>query len=69
MFAFYDEAADVVLAEVHTGPLSWNGDDELPDGIDDALQRVVCGHRAGAPIDTLCAFAAEVAPTARQLTR
>jgi hypothetical protein len=45
-FALYDDAADVVLAEAHTGPLDWNGDDSrLPDGIDDALQRVVSARR------------------------
>jgi GNAT superfamily N-acetyltransferase len=66
-FALYDDAADVVLAEAHTGPLDWNGDDsQLPDGIDDALQRVVSARRAGRAVDTLCAFAAEVDPAARE---
>jgi GNAT superfamily N-acetyltransferase len=66
-FALYDEAADRVLAEAHTGPLVWNGDDrELPDGIDAALVRAVSERRTGLPVDTLCAFAAEVAPAARQ---
>ena len=66
-FALYDEHADVVLAESHTGPLSWSGDDrELPAGIDDALQRIVAERRASAPVDALCALAAEVAPDARQ---
>jgi hypothetical protein len=66
-FALCDDAADVVLAEAHTGPLAWNGDDHRrPDGIDDALQRVIAGRRASSPVDTLCAFAAEVDPTARQ---
>jgi len=66
-FALYDESAGVVLAEAHTGPLSWNGDDAtLPDGIDDALRRVIAARRAGRPCDTLCALAAEVSPGARQ---
>jgi GNAT superfamily N-acetyltransferase len=66
-FALYDDAADAVLAEGHTGPLPWNGDaSELPGGIDDALQRVVEGRRARRPVDTLCAFAAEVSPSARR---
>jgi hypothetical protein len=66
-FALYDEDADVVLAEAHTGPLSWSGDDrELPAGLDDALQRVVAERRVRAPVDTLCALAAEVAPSARE---
>ena len=56
-----------MLAEAHTGPLVWNGDTaRLPDGIDDASQRVVSGRRAGRPVDTLCALAAEVAPAARR---
>lgn len=66
-FALFDDDAGVVLAEAHTGPLAWNGDDrELPDGIDDALQRVVRGRREGTEVDTLCAFAAEVGPATRQ---
>jgi hypothetical protein len=66
-FALYDDAADVVLAEAHTGPLDWNGDDSrLPDSIDDALQRVVSARRAGRAVNTLCALAAEVAPAARE---
>jgi len=66
-FALYDDAADVVLAEAHTGPLAWDGDvRELPDGIDDALRCVVAGHRAQRPVDALCALAAEVNPTARR---
>jgi GNAT superfamily N-acetyltransferase len=66
-FALYDDAADAVVAEAHTGPLAWSGDPvELPDGIDDALCRVVAGRRAKRPVDTLCALAAEVSPTARR---
>jgi GNAT superfamily N-acetyltransferase len=66
-FALYDDADDVVLAEAHTGPLAWSGGDgELPGGIDDAIQRVVSARRAGAAVDTLCAFAAEVSPSARR---
>jgi len=56
-----------VLAEAHTGPLAWNGNDRsLPEGIDAALRLAVCGHRAGHAADTLCAFAAEVDPSARR---
>jgi len=65
-FALYDEEAGAVLAEGHTGPLAWNGDDAtLPGGIDDALRQVVAGRRAGAPVDTLCALAAEIPPDGR----
>jgi GNAT superfamily N-acetyltransferase len=66
-FALYDDAADAVLAEGHTGPLAWDGDPgALPDGIDEALRQVVAGRRDGRPVDTLCAMAAEVSPTARR---
>ena len=66
-FALYDEAADAVLAEGHTGPLAWDGDDAtLPDGIDAAIVRAVEARRAGGTVDTLCALAAEVAPDARR---
>ena len=66
-FALFDEDAGVVLAEAHTGPLAWNGDDrELPAGVDDALQRAVKAGRDETGVDTLCAFAAEVALAARQ---
>jgi GNAT superfamily N-acetyltransferase len=66
-FALYDEAADAVLAEGHTGPVAWDGDDgTLPDGIDAAIVRAVECRRAGGTADTLCAFAAEVAPDARR---
>jgi GNAT superfamily N-acetyltransferase len=66
-FALYDEDADAVLAEGHTGPLAWDGDDgALPPGIDGALRAVVEQRRAGAPVDTLCALAAEVSPDARR---
>src|SRR4051794_3972155 len=51
---------DEVVAEGHTGPIVWDGDDDtLPAGIDDALQGV------GEAGDTLCALAAEVSPRVR----
>jgi len=66
-FALYDEKADSVLAEGHTGPLAWNGEDAaLPDGIDAALKQAVTARRESSPVDTLCAFAAEVRPDARE---
>jgi GNAT superfamily N-acetyltransferase len=65
-FALYDEEADAVLAEAHTGPLAWTGGDaDLPGGLDEALRRVVSGRRDGTAPDTLCAFAAEVDPGTR----
>jgi GNAT superfamily N-acetyltransferase len=64
-FALVDED-EAVLAEGHTGPLAWDGDvARLPDGIDDALVQIVAGRRAGRPVDTLCAMAAEVSPERR----
>jgi hypothetical protein len=65
--ALYDEETDTVLAEGHTGPFAWNGDDAaLPDGIDAALEQAVTARRDNRPVDTLCAFAAEVASAARE---
>ena len=56
-FALLD--GDVVVAEAHTGRLSWDGDDAtLPSGIDAALVACTGGN-------TLCALAAEVSPEAR----
>jgi hypothetical protein len=61
-----DESSQRVLAELHTGPLSWDGvDAHLPPGIDDALRDVVEGRRAGRGPNTLCALAAEIAPWAQ----
>jgi hypothetical protein len=57
-FVLYDDDADEVVAEGHTGPLWWDGEDEhLPSGIDDALTQVCT--RQGEPVNTLCALAAE----------
>jgi hypothetical protein len=65
-FALCDES-DGVLAEGHTVPLAWDGDDAtLPAGIDAALEAGVSGRRAGRAADTLCAMAAEVLPSARR---
>ena len=66
-FSLVDDEGDVVLAKGYTGPLAWSGDDrELPPSIDDAIGRVVRARREGTAVDTLCAFAAEVAPTVQQ---
>ena len=59
-FVLYDEAADEVVAEGHTGPLWWEGSDEaLPDGIDAAIEQVFRRLRAREPVNALCALAAE----------
>ncbi|HET6561021.1 MAG TPA: hypothetical protein VFG72_04040 [Marmoricola sp.] len=59
-FVLHDEEHDVVVAEGHTGPLWWDGDDEtLPDGIDAAIEQVFALVQSGEPVNTLCALAAE----------
>lgn len=59
-FVLYDEARDAVIAEGHTGPLWWDGQEEtLPDGIDSVIQDVIARARARQPVNTLCALAAE----------
>jgi GNAT superfamily N-acetyltransferase len=62
----YDDESDTVLGELHTGPLSWDGEDaHLSGGIDAAVRGVVDGDRAGRPVDALCALAAEISPAAQ----
>ncbi len=66
-FCLVDEDSGAVVAEGHTGPLAWSGEDrDLPPSIDDAIERVVRARREDRAVDTLCAFAAEVAPDARR---
>ena len=59
-FVLHDDTRDEVVAEGHTGPLWWDGLDEtLPDGIDAAIEQIFSQVRAGEPVNTLCALAAE----------
>ena len=59
-FVLYDEEHDAVVAEGHTGPMWWDGADEsLPDGIDGVIEQIFARLRAGGPVNTLCALAAE----------
>jgi len=59
-FVLHDEETDTVVAEGHTAAFGWDGDDaSLPDGIDRAIEVAFRDHRAGTPVDTLCALAAE----------
>jgi hypothetical protein len=59
-YVLYDETRDEVVAEGHTGPLWWDGiDDSLPEGIDAAIEQIFAQVRAGKPVNTLCALAAE----------
>ncbi|MBM2614805.1 hypothetical protein JIG36_04445 [Actinoplanes sp. LDG1-06] len=59
-FVLWDDETGAVVAEGHTGPLWWDGDDaNLPDGIDSAIEQCFARTRAGEPVNTLCALAAE----------
>jgi hypothetical protein len=59
-FVLHDDETGTVVAEGHTGAFAWDGDDAtLPPGIDPALETIFRERRAGAPVDTLCALAAE----------
>ena len=59
-FVLHDDDTDEVVAEGHTGPFRWDGEDSsLPNGIDDAIELIFRQHRAGKPVNTLCALAAE----------
>jgi hypothetical protein len=59
-FVLYDDEADEVVAEGHTGPFAWDGDDAtLPPSFDAVLEKIVEARRAGTPVDTLSALAAE----------
>ncbi|MGK5683406.1 hypothetical protein [Actinoplanes sp. URMC 104] len=59
-FVLCDDEADEVVAEGHTCPLWWDGvDATLPDGIDAAIEASFTRTRAGEPVNTLCALAAE----------
>jgi hypothetical protein len=59
-FVLYDDAVDQVVAEGHTGPFRWDGDDDtLPPGIDAVIELIFHQHRSGQTPNTLCALAAE----------
>ena len=58
-FVLYEEATDTILAEGHTAPITWDGDDAtLPSGIDAAIASAFDGSDPAAR-NTLCALAAE----------
>lgn len=60
-FVLYDEVNDQVVAEGHAGPFSWDGlDEHLPTGIDEAIELIFAQRRTAAPVNTLCALAAEI---------
>ena len=59
-FVLHDDETDTVVAEGHTGAFVWDGDDAtLPPGIDRAIETIFRERRADAPVNTLCALAAE----------
>lgn len=59
-FVLYDPDAERVVAEGHTAPMRWDGDDAtLPESFDDTITAAFEQLRAGVPADTLCALAAE----------
>ena len=59
-FVLYDDERDEVVAEGHTAPLWWDGlVEELPAGIDAAIEQIFARVEAGGPVNTLCALAAE----------
>jgi hypothetical protein len=59
-FVLHDDEVDAVVAEGHTGPFRWDGADAtLPDGIDASIELIFAQLRAGSPVNTLCALAAE----------
>jgi GNAT superfamily N-acetyltransferase len=61
-----DRGSGLTVAELHTGPLTWDGiDAHLPSGIDEAIRSVVEGRREGRRSNTLCALAAEILPSAQ----
>jgi len=63
----YDDEADEVVAEGHTGAFAWDGRDEtLPASFDELIELVITTKRAGDPVDTLTALAAEVLPAGRR---
>ncbi|GAA0461676.1 hypothetical protein Ade02nite_16260 [Paractinoplanes deccanensis] len=65
-FVLVDEDGEVV-AEGHTAPLWWDGvDATLPDGIDAAIEQSFLRTRAGEPVNTLCALAAETPRSGRR---
>jgi hypothetical protein len=59
-FLLYAENEDAVVAEGHTGPLAWDGDDAtLPASFDATIQQVFADLEAGVQVTTLTALAAE----------
>ncbi|HEX6130059.1 MAG TPA: hypothetical protein VF071_13650 [Candidatus Limnocylindria bacterium] len=59
-FVLYEASSDTVVAEGHTAPMRWDGDEAtLPPSFDAAIALAFEQLRAGVPADTLCALAAE----------
>jgi hypothetical protein len=67
-FCLADEETGAVVAEAHTGPLAWSGDDaDLPPSIDDADDQLVQGEVADRRFATLMPrFTAQSVPAGRR---
>ena len=66
-FVLYDDAAEVVLAEGHTIPVSWSGHlEDLGPGIDANIAAGFDLQASGGESNTLCALAAEIPPRHRE---
>jgi len=65
-FVLYDEDEDVVLAEGHTIPCTWDGTpDGLPAGIDGMIELGVALREEGREPNALSAMAIEIRPSAQ----
>ena len=61
-----DDDSGSVLAELEAGPVWWDDTEAgLSSGVDESLIASIEGHRLGRPVNTLCAFAAEIAVSAQ----
>ena len=60
-FVLHDDETDTVVAEGHTGAFVWDGDDATPAARASTgpSRSIFRDHRAGTPVNTLCALAAE----------
>jgi len=61
-----DDDSGAVLAELQTAPLFWDGTvDGLSSGVDESLVAAIEGLQNDVPVNTLCAFAAKITPSAQ----
>jgi len=63
----HDDESGEVVAEGHTGAFFWDGDDAtLPGSFDELIELVITTRRAGGPVNTLTALAAEIPAAGRR---